>query len=360
LAVASELALRQSLDALYVGAEGEIEQTLVPRVNVPLQTIMGGGLHGVGAASFVRNLYQLACGFSQSWGILGRFRPDVVFLTGGYVSVPVAFAAWLRRRPILVYLPDVEPGRAIKLVSRIATRIAVNVEASRRFLPLKAVVTGYPLRPEFSRMVHVSKRDARESLGIAPEGKVVLVFGGSRGARSINRAVGDILEQVLTRAQLIHVSGKLDAEMCRARREVLPAEKKSRYHLFEYLHEMAQALASADLVVARAGAATLGEFPFFGLPAILVPYPYAWRYQRVNADYLAERGAAVRLDDTDMGDQLWPMISGLLNDEKRLKEMSDSARALARPDAAARLAALLSELSISSRIEERKSDNARH
>jgi UDP-N-acetylglucosamine--N-acetylmuramyl-(pentapeptide) pyrophosphoryl-undecaprenol N-acetylglucosamine transferase len=310
--------------------------------------------------SFVRNLYQLARGFAQAWGILGRFRPDVVFLTGGYVSVPVAFTAWLRQKPVVVYLPDVEPGRAIKLVSRIARRIAVNVEASRQFLPPKVAVTGYPLRPEFYEMDRTSKRVARESLGVAPEGKVVLVFGGSRGARSINRALGDILERVLAQAQVIHVSGKLDAEECRARREALPDALKARYHLFDYLHEMAQALASADLVVARAGAGTLGEFPFFGLPAILVPYPHAWRYQKANADYLAERGAAVRLDDNDMGEQLWPTISALLDDEKRLEEMSACARSLARPDAASRLAALLRELAHPSRGNERMSDNGRH
>lgn len=360
LAVASELTRQSDVEVLYVGAEGEIEETLVPRANIPLQTIVGGGLHGVGPLRFGRNLLRLARGFLQAWRILGRFRPDVVFLTGGYVSVPVAVVAWLRRQPMLVYLPDVEPGRAIKLLSRIATRVAVSVEASCQYLPPKVIVTGYPLRPEFYRLEGSSKRAARQSLGIAPEGKVILVFGGSRGARSINQALGEILEQVLAEAQVIHVSGSLDAEVCRARREALPAVARARYHLFEYLHEMARALAAADLAVARAGAATLGELPFFGLPAILVPYPYAWRYQKVNADYLAERGAAIRLDDEDMVERLWPTIAALLKDERRLKQMSDSARGLAQPDAAARLTAVLKQLAHPTRFEERKSNHGRH
>jgi UDP-N-acetylglucosamine--N-acetylmuramyl-(pentapeptide) pyrophosphoryl-undecaprenol N-acetylglucosamine transferase len=286
----------------------------------------------------------LVRGFAQAWKILGRFRPDVVFLTGGYVSVPVALATWLRRTPILVYLPDVEPGRAIKLLSRLATRIAVNVEASRKYLPPKVVVTGYPLRQEMHQAERMGKAAARRSIGLAPEGKAVLVFGGSRGARSINRALGGILEELLAQAQVIHISGALDAEWCQAQRDQLPEAARKRYALFDYQHDMGQALAAADLVVARAGAGTLGEFPFFGLPAILVPYPYAWRYQKVNADYLVERGAALCLNDEDMAEELWPSIKTLLNDERRLKEMGAQAQALTKPDAATALAELLMDL----------------
>ncbi len=335
---------RGETTSLYIGAEGEIEETLVPRAGLSLETIPGGGLHGVGPLRFVRNLLQLARGFVQAWRIVGRFRPDVLFLTGGYVSVPVAGATWLRRRPIVVYLPDVEPGLAIKLLSRLATRVAVTVEASRQYLP-KVVVTGYPLRPEFHQ---VERQAVRKDFGIGREEKVLLVFGGSRGARTINRAIGDVLEPLLARMHLLHVSGRLDIKECRARRDELPAEVQARYHLFDYVHDFAQALAAADLVVARAGAGTLGEFPFFGLPAILVPYPYAWRYQKVNADYLVSQGAAIRLNDADMRQQLWPTIEALLNDAERLGCMSANARKLARPGAAANLADLLAQLAHSS------------
>jgi UDP-N-acetylglucosamine--N-acetylmuramyl-(pentapeptide) pyrophosphoryl-undecaprenol N-acetylglucosamine transferase len=238
----------------------------------------------------------------------------------------------------------VEPGRAIKLLSRFAERVAVTAEASQLFLPSEVVVTGYPLRPEFYSAERASKRTAREFFGITPGEKVLLVFGGSRGARSINQAIGKILDQVLPRAHIIHISGALDAAPCRTLWEKLPAVAQARYHLFEYLHEIAQAMAAADLVVARAGAATLAEFPFFGLPAILVPYPYAWRYQKVNADYLVERGAAIRLNDEDLQRQLWPTIEALFNDDERLKEMSHNSRVLSRPDAAVRLADLLTAI----------------
>jgi UDP-N-acetylglucosamine--N-acetylmuramyl-(pentapeptide) pyrophosphoryl-undecaprenol N-acetylglucosamine transferase len=220
--------------------------------------------------------------------------------------------------------------------------VAVSVEASRQYLPpQKVVVTGYPLRPELQQ---VERQAARAHFNVGTEDKVLLVFGGSRGARTINRALGAILEPVLARMHLVHICGKLDIEECQARREALPAEARARYYLFDYLHDMAQALAAADLVVARAGAATLAEFPFFGLPAILVPYPYAWRYQKVNADYLVNQGAALRLNDEDMREKLWPSIEALLNDEERLKHIGANARKLAQPKAAARLAALLAQL----------------
>lgn len=339
LATASALLRSQELepgDLLYVGAEGELEEDLVPRAGLTLETISGGGLHGVGLARFARNVPRLVRGFWQAWRIAGRFEPDVVFLTGGYISPPVALAAWLRRIPVLVYLPDVEPGLAIKALSRLATRVAVSVEASRQYLPAeKVAVTGYPVRAEFEG---IEREAARAYFKIDSAEKVLLVFGGSRGARSINQALEAILEAVLEVAQVIHVSGKLDAEACQARRAALPAGLQARYHLFDYLHDIGQAFAAADLAVARAGAGTLGELPFFGLPAILVPYPYAWRYQKVNADYLAERGAAIRLNDEDMTNQLWLTIKAVLGDRARLAEMSRAARALARPEAAAQLA----------------------
>jgi UDP-N-acetylglucosamine:LPS N-acetylglucosamine transferase len=116
--------------------------------------------------------------------------------------------------------------------------------------------------------------------------KTVLVFGGSKGARSINRAIEAVIEQLLAKYQVIHISGSADAVEVQAKRNSLSEELKRQYHVFEYVHEMGLAFAAADLVVSRAGASILGEYPLFGLPSILIPYPHAWRYQKVNADYL--------------------------------------------------------------------------
>ena len=274
-----------------------------------------------------------------------RERPAALFATGGYASVPVALAAWALRVPILVYLPDIEPGLAVRFIARLAARVAVTVEDSRVYFPArKVVVTGYPVRPEFHE---VDRDEARSALGLSVDEPALLVMGGSRGARSINRALGEVLEQVLELAQVVHVSGTLDWSWVAERRAALPLAAQDRYRAFPYLHEVGLALAAADLAVCRAGASTLGELPFFGLPAVLVPYPHAWRYQRVNADWLVGRGAAVRLEDGRMAEELLPLLRRLLDDGVNLRGMADQMRALARPDAAARLAGELLGVALS-------------
>jgi UDP-N-acetylglucosamine--N-acetylmuramyl-(pentapeptide) pyrophosphoryl-undecaprenol N-acetylglucosamine transferase len=146
-------------------------------------------------------------------------------------------------------------------------------------------------------------------------------------------------------AQVVHLTGELDWPWVSERREELPSRLQARYLAFPYLHEIGPVLAAADLALCRAGASTLGELPFFGLPAVLVPYPHAWRYQRVNAQWLTERGAAVTLEDERMDNTLLPTLRRLLTDKERLAQMEDRARALSRPDAAARLAETLLILS---------------
>ena len=316
--------------------------------------IPAGGVHGLAPWQAAQNLVKLIRGWVAAYRLGRRERPAALFATGGYASVPVALAAWALRVPILVYLPDIEPGLAVRFIARLAARVAVTVEDSRAyFSPIggrsptggerggKVVVTGYPVRAEFHE---VDRAEARASLGLPPplggmKGEpVLLVMGGSRGARSINQALSEVLERVLELAQVVHVSGTLDWPWVEERREGLPAALKARYHAFPYLHEMGIALAAADLAVCRAGASTLGELPFFGLPAVLVPYPHAWRYQRVNAEWLAGRGAAVRLEDERMAEELLPALRRLLDDRAALVEMSERMGALARPDAAAQLA----------------------
>jgi len=203
-------------------------------------------------------------------------------------------------------------------------------------------VSGYPLRAELAAW---DKSKARAMLNLNDDLPVLLVFGGSKGARSINEAIVLQLPTLLEMAQVIHISGQLDWETIQTARASLTSEQKKRYHAFPYLHEeMGAALASADLVISRAGASTLGEFPFFGLPAILVPYPHAWRYQKVNADYLAGQGAAVILKDELLKDQLLPMIKDLLADPSKREAMSKAMKSLSLPQAAQTIAKQLLQL----------------
>ncbi len=193
-------------------------------------------------------------------------------------------------------------------------------------------------------MCEATREAGLQQFGLDPGKKTVLVFGGSRGARAINYALLDALPELLKDGlQVIHVTGTLDWADIETRLKTLP--DTTDYHVYPYLHhEMGLAMAAADVVVSRAGASVLGEFPLFGLPAILIPYPHAWRYQKVNADYLAERGAAVRLDEADMNRSLVDTIRAIVNDPKRLAEMGAASSALAKPDGAERAAAELVKL----------------
>jgi UDP-N-acetylglucosamine--N-acetylmuramyl-(pentapeptide) pyrophosphoryl-undecaprenol N-acetylglucosamine transferase len=173
---------------------------------------------------------------------------------------------------------------------------------------------------------------------------VLLVFGGSKGAHSINQAVLNNLNALLKRFEIIHISGNLDWQMVKDAQAQLSADIAARYHAMPYLHEMGAALASADLVVSRAGASSLGEYPLFGLPAILVPYPHAWRYQKVNADYLTRRGAAVILEDQRLNDELLPTLSVLADNPNKLKAMRAAMFQLSHPRAAEKIASTLMEL----------------
>ena len=316
---------------------------MAERAGLRFVGVSAGGVHGLTLRQVVRNLIKLIRGWWSAYRLGRRERPAALFATGGYASVPVALAAWALRVPILVYLPDIEPGLAVRVIARLATRVAVTVEDSRFYFrrqndACKVVVTGYPVRAEFHGLC---RAEARGALGLALDEQVLLVMGGSTGARSINYALSEVLERVLELAQIIHVSGELDWPWVQERREALSEALRGRYHAFPYLHEMGAALAAADLAVCRAGASTLGELPLFGLPAVLVPYPHAWRYQRVNAEWLSGRGAAVVLDDDLLRRDLLFTVRDILADREQLARMREQSRALAHPDAAERLAAQL-------------------
>jgi len=327
---------------LYVGTSSGIEADLVERHNIPFVPIKAGALRGRSPLRFLINLGEMAWGIIQSFFILRRFRPQAILATGGYVCAPVVFAGWLRRIPILIYLPDVEPGWAIRFLAVFATKVAVTSGKSKAFLPShKVVKTGYPVRPAFAKL---DKRTAKASLQLDPHLKTLLIYGGSLGARSINMAVSKILPQLLDLCQIIHLSGGRDEAWLQELRAKLPEGQSQRYKLYAYLHdEFPPALAAADLAISRAGAAIMGEFPAVGLPSIIIPYPYAGAHQRHNAQFMVERGAAIELEDSGL-DALLPTIQRLLNDEGFLAEMSENARSLARPDAAEKIAALLREI----------------
>ncbi len=313
-----------------------MEASLVQRAGIAFEGVPAAGVHGVGLPALPGNVWRLLRGTFAARRVLARWQPQALLFTGGYVGVPVALAG--HALPKAVYVPDIEPGLSLRVLSRMADVVCVTSENSRASYPWakRLVVSGYPTRPELQPHERAA---ACQTLGLDPRRKVLLVFGGSRGARSINRALWGCLERILAEAQVVHITGDLDWPDVTPIRERLPCALAADYHPHPYLHEtMDAALAAADLAVCRAGASTLGELPLFGLPAVLVPYPHAWRYQRVNAAYLAQRGAAVIMEDAELPQRLAATVFDLLGDTERLRAMSQAARRLARPDAAQAIA----------------------
>jgi UDP-N-acetylglucosamine--N-acetylmuramyl-(pentapeptide) pyrophosphoryl-undecaprenol N-acetylglucosamine transferase len=333
-------ARKEHVDALWVGSEAGMEAELVKRESIAFEAIPAAGLHGVGLLAFPRNLVQLARGFAASRRILRDFRPDVLLFTGGYLAGPMAFAG--RDIPTMLYVPDIEPGLALRSLARFADCIAVTSAESQKYLSRKVVVTGYPLRSDLSQWTPAKGRAA---LGLLDDLPVLLVMGGSKGARSINRALVACLPALLERTQIVHITGPVEFDEVAAATASMTPEQSARYQAHPYLHEhMGAALAAADIAVARAGASVLGEFPQFGLPAILVPYPHAWRYQRVNAEYLARHRAAVVIEDGMLQAELPAIVRDLLVDSARRGAMRSAMRELARPEAASALAEQVLEL----------------
>jgi undecaprenyldiphospho-muramoylpentapeptide beta-N-acetylglucosaminyltransferase len=335
--------LQDNAEVLWVGGEDGIEARLVKRANIPFKTIPAAGVHGVGLKALPGNLFRLLRGFFAARRILAEFDPDVMFFTGGFLAIPMAFAGM--RIPSVLYVPDVEPALALKTLARFADQIAVTAEDSFQYFKRseKIHLTGYPTR---SDLIGWDRAEARKTLNLDDHSPVLLVFGGSKGARSINNAILSNLPALLKVVQLVHITGDLDWSVVNAKANELNESILARYHAFPYLDEqMGAALAAADLVLSRAGASTLGEFPLFGLPAMLVPYPYAWHYQKVNSDFLVKSGAAVAIEDASLPEKLMPTLSELLADPQKLSSMRAAMRSHSRPNAAQEIGQLLLSLS---------------
>jgi undecaprenyldiphospho-muramoylpentapeptide beta-N-acetylglucosaminyltransferase len=317
---------------LWIGGEHGMEGEIISRQNIAYQEIPAAGLHGVGLRSLPGNLSKLFRGYRKAGRIIRDFKPDVLFFTGGYLAVPAAYAG--RSIPSLVFIPDIEPGLAIKTITNLVDWIAVSVEESQNYTPSgkPVLVSGYPVR---KRMLNWTREKALDTLGLNPQLSVVLVFGGSKGARSINQALVQILPELLEEMQVLHITGKLDWEGMKSNRDQLNESARKNYQVFPFLHEkMGAALRCADLVVSRSGASILGEYPMFELPSILIPYPHAWRYQKTNASYLVDKGAAVLIGDDELSLKLLSEIQSLIRNREKREEMKAALRQLARPDAA--------------------------
>lgn len=321
---------------VYVGTRSGIEARVGPREGLDVRFVRVSGLKGKGAAARVAGLLRLPLSLWDSLVLLLRLRPALVVGVGGYASGPVVMAAKLLRRPTAIVEQNSIPGFTNRVLGRVVDRVFTAFPETEAYFPRRRVVfTGNPIR---RRLAETLTLENRSSPGLSAGGEVhVLAFGGSQGARSLNRAmvamVTELPADLRGRIRLVHQTGEHDHA------EVAAGYARAGFDHVEvlpFIHDMAGAYHGADLVVCRAGASTLAEVTVSRRPSVLVPYPHAiYNHQELNARSLVERGAAVMLLDRDLnGASLAGAIAGLVADPERLSRMAAAAADLGRPQAA--------------------------
>lgn len=332
LAVAEELK-RLGIRSMFFDSGHGIGQEVLPRLGYDLRTITAQGLGG-SVFDKIAACFKMALGFVQSVFILRQFGPRVVVASGGYVSVPVALAGALMGIPIVIMEQNAFAGKAVRLLSHFASCICVSMPGRYAGLPeKKLVLTGNPVR---SSIVGADRGQALKKLGIKPGRFCMVVMGGSQGAKALNEAVLKLLPRLADRDMtLIHLTGEKNFADISARSFEIVKNGGIDYRAMAYCDDMASLYAAASLVVCRAGATTLAEITARGLPAILVPYPYAAEnHQEANARILESKGAAAVILDKNVETELPDVLLPLLDDEVRLRRMGAASRTLGCPEAA--------------------------
>lgn len=338
---AVQVRLGGTAEVCFFGPEDRGERARVESAGVRFVGVPSAAVRGRTPLGLARSAFRLLRGTFAALRALRKFKPDVVFSTGGYGSFPGSLAARLLRRPLVVYLPDVHPGWAVKAERMLATRMTTTTEAALEFLPSKnTVVTGYPVRPSFFSTDRVA---ARKSFGVSTSDRLVVIAGATQGATAINEAVFQSLPALLERSTVYHITGSAGFAAAEAARETLPTESRTRYHVAAFRDDLPELMVAADLGVFRAGASVLGEVPAAALPSILIPATYAGGHQRNNARWLADGGAAVIVEEADIS-AFSATLTALLADGQKLDSMRTAARALSRPEASDAIAAVVIEV----------------
>ena len=342
---------------LFIGTGHGLEAELVPRAGYPLEKVELYGFQRRLSWRNFKNLFLLAASLWQVRRILREFRPDVVVGTGGYVCGPVVAQAARVGIPTLIQEQNALPGVTNKILGRMVDVVALGyAEAAASFAGRKArvVVTGNPVRPD---LLSEERAEACRFFGLSPELPVVLVTGGSQGARSLNQAALAMLLRYAKEnkpVQILHITGQTDYNNIIRSLEsagLAPNNPSATFRVLPYVHEMPKALAAATLAISRAGAIGLAELSLRGVPAILVPYPYAAEnHQEINARSLEKRGAAVVVRDAELsGEWLFDTVDRLLGDPGRLQAMAAAAVEAAHPEATATIAGLVRQLACQQR-----------
>ena len=344
LAVLEELHRRSlPVDPLWIGSAAGLEREAADRRGIAFKAIPTGKLRRYLDWRTLGDAGRVPVGVAQAWRHLRAHRPDVVFSTGGFVSVPTVLAA-ARLAPILTHEQTATLGLATKINARFADVLALSWEgsvAARSGVRCRTVVTGNPVR---SSLANGDAERARFRYGFHPDLPLLYVTGGARGASPINDRVRATLPALLAHCQVLHQAGpssaNTDAGSLLAARDALPEELRRRYQVVEFVgDELADVYAAADLVLGRAGAGTVAELACFGLPSVLIPLPGAGGDEQTrNGRLLANAGGAVLIQQPDASpERLTEVLINILHDPERRRGMAERARTVGRPEAAANL-----------------------
>ncbi len=335
---------------LYVGTRQGLESDIIPKENIPFFALdLAGGFERHFTLANIKRAANAIISVKKAVNIVKTFKPDVVVGTGGYVCGPILLAASLEKVPTLIQEQNVVAGITNKILSKFVTKIAVGCEGALNHFPKdKTVYTGNPIRAE---VLQGNREEGLKYFNFDDDKPVVLISGGSRGARSINRAMVDILVKAADNPaiQYLHVTGKVEYDdiITRLKEADIDTNTLKHIRIEPYLYNMPQAMAMADLIITRAGATTLAELTARGIPSILIPYPYAAEnHQEYNAKALVDAGAARMILNKDLTSELLQKnINELLTNIDTLKAMSAASLSLGRPQAAEEIAELILQLS---------------
>ena len=348
-------------DFLYLGSADSFEHWAAQREGVPFSAVRTGKLRratrrrGLVTRENIRDIFRVAEGISDALRMLRRFKPHVLFATGGFVSGPGVVAARILKIPILVHEPTSQLGLANRISARLATQVALSFPSSLSTLPprlrKKATVTGNPVRAEVFSGDAVRAREMFAFDEANAELPVVYITGGVQGAQSINRAVEESLSEILRHCCVIHQCGRrqgaetADLGRLQSVKASLSPELQGRYYVTPLIHneEIGDVFALADLIVGRSGAGTANEVAALGKPAIWVPLvPTAGDEQRRIANEFAKVGAAVVIPNPELTPNLLvKALASVLQDEDRRRRMAVAARSLHIPNAAQRLSEIV-------------------
>ncbi len=328
---------------IFVGTKEGLENSIIPEAGFELRTISAEGLDRSSLLKAAKSALKVPIGFWQARRIIKEFKPDIVIGTGGYVSYPVVLAASIMWVKTIIHEQNAHPGLANRALANRVNRVLLTFPVADIYFPAGITrITGLPVRPEITA---ATRGEAATFFNLKEDKFTLVVVGGSRGSQKINQAISGLLPKLSTeRVQLIWITGEQHFEEFSESlaQPVIP----DNVRIFPYLFNIELALALADLVVCRAGAATISELAVRGVPAILIPYPYAAEgHQEKNARYLEKKGASLMIIDEYLDAQtLFSRVEELCENRFRLLRMAQIMKEEGRPQALENILDIIEEV----------------